>query len=119
MFLRLFVRVEATDLRVSLSFVSFLSLALYKHAHHVLIYHSSTSLRDVGRVRACVCFSFVCFPVPMPCRCNVRWRGSLAELMVKASRSGNLRNVLDIPSEMWERVSASDGGIYAGGVSRT
>lgn len=48
---------------------------------------------------------------------HLRWRGSLAELMVKVDRSGNLREVLDIPSEMSESASASDGGNYAGGVS--
>lgn len=39
--------------------------------------------------------------------------------MVKVDRSGNLREVLDIPSEMSESASASasDGGNYAGGAS--
>ena len=36
---------------------------------------------------------------------------------MKVDRSGNLREVLDIPSEMSESASASDGGNYAGGVS--
>lgn len=46
----------------------------------------------------------------------------MAELMVKVDRSGNLREVLDIPSEMSESASASasasdGGGNYTGGVS--
>ncbi|CAN0167822.1 unnamed protein product [Ectocarpus fasciculatus] len=40
---------------------------------------------------------------------KARWRGSLAELMVKVDRSGNLRDILDIGSDTSESASASDG----------
>lgn len=38
-----------------------------------------------------------------------RWRGSLAEFMVKVDRVGNLREVLGLPAESSESTSASDG----------
>ncbi|CAN0223173.1 unnamed protein product [Ectocarpus sp. 4 AP-2014] len=40
---------------------------------------------------------------------KTRWRGSLAELMLKVDRSGNLRDILDIGSDTSESASASDG----------
>ncbi|CAM9730976.1 unnamed protein product [Scytosiphon promiscuus] len=40
---------------------------------------------------------------------KARWRGSLAELMVKVDPHRNLRDILDIPSGISERDSASDG----------
>ncbi|CAM9685805.1 unnamed protein product [Scytosiphon promiscuus] len=47
---------------------------------------------------------------------KARWRGSLAELMLKVDRSGNLRDVLDIHSES-ESASASDGKSGSSGAS--
>ncbi|CAN0454605.1 unnamed protein product [Ectocarpus sp. 12 AP-2014] len=40
---------------------------------------------------------------------KTRWRGSLAELMLKVDRAGNLRDILDIGSDTSESASASDG----------
>lgn len=38
--------------------------------------------------------------------CSIRWRGNLAELMVKVERYGDLRQILDIRSEIPEGTSA-------------